>query len=70
MNNTITHIDNGDFEVVYTDYCVICNIDTNIPKSTNVLLRCHYVDGTGQMCEKCYIQIYNRVEIPIYEQTR
>ena len=43
-----------------TDHCVLCNVDTGIPKNTNVAYRPHYVEGAGQLCEKCYNSVYGR----------
>lgn len=69
MNNTIKH-KNNDFDVLYTEKCVNCNTDTGIPYDMHISMRSHYVEGAGQLCNKCYIKIYNTIEIPVYEQTR
>lgn len=36
------------------DKCVICDKETVYTKDTHINLRCYYVDGTGQLCRKCY----------------
>lgn len=51
-----TDIDHHDFEVEHTEFetCVICNVDTNVPKSMHIDFRNNYVDGAGQLCFNCY----------------
>ena len=54
MNNEIKKLDNGDFEVLnQMDECIVCGIETNEPKYKHVDLRYNYVDGVGQLCNKC-----------------
>lgn len=38
--------------------CVNCDIQTNVPKNQCVETRAYYVEGGGQLCEKCYEKIY------------
>ncbi len=38
------------------DLCVICNEKTNEPKNRNIALRYYYIEGAGQLCEKCFFE--------------
>ena len=40
--------------------CVICHELTDEKKDTNIELRSFYVEGVGQLCPKCYQEIYNK----------
>ena len=57
MNNTIKTIGN-DFEVIYstpkTEKCVVCGVNTGILESTPIEFRDNYIEGAGQLCNKCY----------------
>ena len=33
--------------------CVVCGTTTNVPKNTPIERRYGYVEGAGQMCDKC-----------------
>lgn len=35
------------------DTCVICGVETPYEFETHIDLRCGYVEGLGQLCEKC-----------------
>ena len=39
------------------DCCVSCGAETEYSKETHVNLRKYYVEGAGQLCEKCYRRI-------------
>jgi hypothetical protein len=41
------------------DKCVVCKKETQYTKDTHIDERKHYVEGAGQLCEKCYESIYN-----------
>jgi len=41
------------------DDCVYCGKETKYPKHMDIDFRMHYVEGAGQLCEKCYDEIYN-----------
>ena len=43
-----------------TETCVVCNTDTGIPKNTHVNNRPFYIEGGGQLCGKCYNNIYGK----------
>ena len=54
MNKTIKKLDNGDFKVLQEmDECVVCGVDTNEPKDKHVDFRVNYIEGAGQLCDKC-----------------
>ncbi len=38
--------------------CVSCGCETNILKSLHIDYRNFYVEGCGQLCEKCWNKIY------------
>jgi hypothetical protein len=40
------------------DLCVVCHTDTDYEKNQNINERNHYVEGAGQLCEKCYKKLY------------
>ena len=40
------------------EHCVICGKPTEYSKDTPIGKRECYVDGAGQLCRKCYFEIY------------
>jgi len=40
------------------DKCVVCNEETKYDYGEHIDNRLYYVEGAGQLCEKCYIGIY------------
>lgn len=46
-------------EVLINEVCVSCNTVTEVLVTEPVQNRPHYVEGAGQLCEKCYTQIYS-----------
>mgnify|MGYP003627528785 FL=1 len=40
------------------DKCVNCDTVTTYNMDTNIMERNYYVEGAGQLCEKCYNKIY------------
>ena len=42
------------------DQCVSCWEDTEYTKGTNIHYRNFYIEGAGQLCESCYIEIYGK----------
>ena len=38
--------------------CVCCGSDTGIAENTPIPERKWYVKGSGQLCEKCYLNLY------------
>lgn len=45
-----------------TERCVCCGCDTGILKTEPIDLRRYYVLGCGQLCVKCYKELYVRPE--------
>ncbi len=39
--------------------CVVCTTETPYTRYTHIDLRKYYVDGAGQLCKKCWIEIYS-----------
>ena len=56
MNNTITKPKN-DGTVVPFEKCVICDEETNVPINEHIDFRKNYIEGGGQLCEQCYINL-------------
>lgn len=60
MNNTIVKTEH-DFSVLKnTDVCICCNKDTGVLSCANVDLRKNYIDGAGQLCDECFVGIYDK----------
>lgn len=38
---------------VEMEKCVMCGVETNIPRDLHIDLRHGYVEGAGQLCTKC-----------------
>ena len=38
--------------------CVLCWRETDVPKDTPVSQRKYYLEGQGQLCAKCYYELY------------
>lgn len=41
-----------------SDICVFCGCDTGVSKNMPISLRKNYIRGSGQLCEKCYFNLY------------
>ena len=41
-----------------TDKCACCGCDTGISKDTPISNRKYYIQGRGQLCNKCYTELY------------
>lgn len=41
----------------YTEKCVLCGKDTGVPIDLHVSKREYYVEGAGQCCMECYLQL-------------
>jgi hypothetical protein len=37
-----------------TELCVICGVETKVPRTQDVDERLYYVPGAGQLCHDCY----------------
>jgi hypothetical protein len=48
------------------EYCVLCGYETPYKRNTHIDMRLGYIEGVGQLCEKCYNKGSNRnhLEIP------
>lgn len=53
MNNNIEKLQNGDFKVIEMEECIVCGVETNEPKDKHIDFRYNYVEGSGQLCNKC-----------------
>lgn len=64
QKNMNTDIDHRDFEVERIEFetCVMCNVDTNVPKSMHIDFRNNYVEGAGQLCFNCYTKTLNYIK--------
>ena len=65
MNNKITVLENNDFKVEQYEKCIVCEVDTNVPRYLHVDYRDYYIDGAGQLCKECYTNINNKKYIPV-----
>ena len=41
-----------------TERCDCCGCDTGIPKDTPISNRKYYIQGSGQLFNKCYTKLY------------
>lgn len=41
------------------DRCVICGRETDMKKDLPIAMRKYYVEGAGQLCRKCYLELYS-----------
>lgn len=44
---------------VFTDIyeqCILCGVETTILKTTHIDYRTGYIEGAGQLCNKCYMK--------------
>ena len=48
-----------DVNVEDYELCVVCGAVTNELKITDINFRYFYVEGAGQLCKKCYEEIYS-----------
>ena len=53
MNNTITQLENGDFKVEQNETCIMCDVETDVPRSMHIDFRHNYIEGAGQLCGSC-----------------
>ena len=42
-----------------TEKCIVCQVDTYLPVNTPIDQRNFYVEGSGQLCQKCWDEIYH-----------
>jgi len=41
--------------------CVSCKRDVEYTINTHIDARKNYVEGVGQLCSECFIEVYNKV---------
>lgn len=46
----------NEFEV-----CIGCGLNTGVPINTNVEARKSYIEGAGQLCSNCFVEVYKKV---------
>lgn len=49
------------------DTCILCGVETAYDETTHVDMRVGYIEGSGQLCSKCYKQGSNRNHIAVPE---
>lgn len=42
-----------------TEACVVCRIDTRVPRELDISERLFYIEGAGQHCHDCYNTLYS-----------
>lgn len=42
------------------DPCVCCGCDTGVPRDMPIDAREHYILGAGQLCKRCFFELYIR----------
>ena len=47
-----------------TELCTNCDEETPYTTDTHIDQRQHYVEGSGQLCGKCWNKIYNKANTP------
>jgi recombinational DNA repair protein (RecF pathway) len=40
--------------------CVLCGEETEYHLNDDINLRKYYIEGAGQLCKKCYDELYNK----------
>ena len=40
------------------DCCVCCGTETKEETTKNIHKRYYYVEGSGQLCRKCWVEVY------------
>lgn len=40
--------------------CIVCGNETNVLRNTHITNRRHYIEGAGQLCKKCYQELYEK----------
>ncbi len=43
------------------ELCVICDTVTKEHEDQHIDSRNYYIEGCGQLCKKCYIEIYGNI---------
>lgn len=45
-----------------TEKCVCCGNDTGVLKSSNIVTRNSYVEGSGQLCNNCFLECFKNAK--------
>jgi len=51
------------------DNCILCGVETQYEMDVNIDYRTGYIEGAGQLCEKCWDKGTQRTSILISTQT-
>lgn len=43
--------------------CIVCKVETDIPVDQNINYRLGYIEGAGQLCGKCWKEIYSNPKL-------
>jgi hypothetical protein len=49
------------------EHCIMCGVETAVKTGTHIDMRHGYIEGTGQLCSKCYSGGTNRNHLAIPE---
>lgn len=44
------------------DLCISCDSESKYSHDTSIEYRTNYIEGAGQLCEKCYNTIMNKLQ--------
>ncbi len=44
------------------EQCVVCHKETLVPINTPVNLRKNFICGVGELCDKCFLEVYASVD--------
>lgn len=50
--------------------CTLCGKIVNISTDTPIYYRSYYVDGSGQLCLKCYKKVYGNEKTEVIKSPR
>ena len=42
------------------ELCVLCGKETEYSRQTPIQVRVGYVEGAGQLCPKCWLELYRK----------
>lgn len=57
--NALGLVDNDEEKY---EICILCKCKTNIRRDTPIQERLGYIEGAGQLCERCYKKLYDELE--------
>ena len=44
----------------HVEHCARCGVETKYTDDDPVEFRKYYIEGAGQLCEKCYAELYDK----------